>query len=93
MYVDRRESALAEAGEILIPMNAGMLDANHIRGEIGELLEGRIAGRSSDQEVTLFKSLGLAIEDLAAADVVLRNAAEQGIGQFIELGTAHDADG
>jgi ornithine cyclodeaminase len=93
MYVDRRESALAEAGEILIPMNAGMLDANHIRGEIGELLESRIAGRSSDDEVTLFKSLGLAIEDLAAADVVLRNAAEQGIGQFIELGTAHDADG
>jgi ornithine cyclodeaminase len=93
MYVDRQESALAEAGEILIPMAGGALDPSHIRGELGELLEGRIAGRTSAEEITLFKSVGLAIEDLAAADVVLRNAAEQGVGQFIELGTARDADG
>ena len=71
LYVDRMESALAEAGDILIPLTDGIIDRSHLEGEIGELLEGTIDGRSSPHEVTLFKSLGLAVQDLAAARVIL----------------------
>jgi ornithine cyclodeaminase len=93
VYVDRRESALAEAGDILVPIGEGAIGPGHIRGELGELLEGRVAGRGGDSEITLFKSLGLAIEDLAAADIVLRNAIRRNIGQPVELGSIRDAFG
>jgi ornithine cyclodeaminase len=93
VYVDRRESALAEAGDVLVPIAEGAIDPSHIRGELGELLEGRVRGRDVDADVTLFKSLGLAIEDLAAADIVLRNAVTEGAGQLVDFGTSHDAHG
>jgi ornithine cyclodeaminase len=93
VFVDRCESALNEAGDVLVPIGEGVIDAGHIRGELGDLLEGRIAGRRDAREVTLFKSLGLAIEDLAAADVVLRNAAAEGAGTLVDFGRSHDAHG
>ena len=71
MFVDRRESALNEAGDFLIPRNEGAIDNSHILGEIGEVLLGQIPGRTSPEQITLFKSLGLAIEDLAAAHHIL----------------------
>lgn len=74
-FVDRRESALREAGDLLAPLAAGIIVESHIRAELGELVTGRLAGRLAPQDITLFKSVGLAIEDLAAADVVLRRAA------------------
>lgn len=72
LYVDRRESALAEAGDVLIPMGEGLVDEGHIVGELGEVLEGRVPGRGEDGELTVFKSLGMAVQDLAAGDVILR---------------------
>ncbi len=86
LFVDRRESALHEAGDILIPMREGAIGADHIVGEIGEVLLGRILGRRDDDEVTLFKSLGLAVEDLAAAHRIHANAAAKGVGTTVDFG-------
>lgn len=86
LFVDRRESALNEAGDILMPMQEGAVGDKHIVGEIGEVLLGRVAGRTSDHEITLFKSLGLAVEDVAAAQQVYARALETGAGTAVELG-------
>ena len=76
-YVDRRESAMAEAGDFLIPREEGAVDDAHILGELGELLEGaavqgRVQGRTSPGDRTVFKSLGLAVQDLAAVAALVR---------------------
>jgi ornithine cyclodeaminase/alanine dehydrogenase-like protein (mu-crystallin family) len=86
LFVDRRESALAEAGDFLIPKNERAIGDDHIRAEIGELLVGSRPGRGSPEEITLFKSLGLAVEDVAAARVVHANATRTGAGTWVELG-------
>jgi alanine dehydrogenase len=67
VFVDSREAARAEAGDILLAEWERAIGENHVRGEIGEVFAGRIAGRTSSDEITLFKSLGLAIEDAATA--------------------------
>jgi ornithine cyclodeaminase len=74
LYVDRRESALNEAGDFLIPKKEGAISDDHILGEIGELLTGRVRGRQSADEVTLFKSLGIAVEDVASALLIYEKA-------------------
>jgi ornithine cyclodeaminase len=86
VFVDRRESALHEAGEVLIPIREGAIGPEHVLAELGEVLDGRAGGRRAAEEVTLFKSLGLAIEDVAAAHVVHSNAVRLGAGTRIELG-------
>lgn len=86
LFVDRIESALNEAGDFLIPKREGAITDDHIRGEIGDLLLGRVAGRTSPNEVTLFKSLGLAVEDLAAAHHIYVRAQETGAGTWVEFG-------
>ena len=86
LYVDRRESALHEAGDILIAKAEGALDDGHIIGELGDVLAECVEGRASAQEITLFESLGLAVEDLAAAHHVYQHAVEQGEGASVELG-------
>jgi ornithine cyclodeaminase len=86
LYVDRRESALAESGDVLIPIQEGAIEADHIVGELGELLLRRVPSRTSAREITLFKSLGIAIEDLAAAHHVMARAAAQGMGTVAPLG-------
>lgn len=86
MYVDRRESALAEAGDFLLARAEGVVADDHIIGEIGELLLGRIEGRTAPTDITLFESLGLAVEDVAAAQFLEQRATEQGAGLRIQLG-------
>lgn len=90
LFVDRRESALNEAGDFLIPRSEGALGDEHILGEIGEVLIGRCAGRGSNEEITLFESLGIAVEDLAAAHYLDRRAREKGVGTLVELGGSRD---
>lgn len=85
VYVDSRQAALAEAGDLVIPIEEGRWTADRIVGEIGELFARRVPGRSSREEITLFKSLGMAIEDVAAADLVFRRAAAVGIGRGLLL--------
>ena len=86
LFVDRRESAVNEAGDFLIPIQEGKITSASITGELGEILVGSVAGRSSAEEITLFKSLGLAIEDLASAHYLYEKASETGTGTFVELG-------
>jgi ornithine cyclodeaminase len=81
LFVDRRESTLNESGDLLL---AG-LGEEHIRAELGEVLVGARPGRADDAELTVFKSLGLAVEDLAAAELVVRKAREQGLGTEVEF--------
>jgi ornithine cyclodeaminase len=93
LYVDRRESALAEAGDFLIPKAEGAIGDDHIVGELGEILAGRLPARRSNEEVTLFKSLGIAIEDLAAAHLIHTRARAEGAGIAVDFGghrIAHD---
>jgi alanine dehydrogenase len=86
LFVDRRESALNEAGEFLIPRAEGAITDAHILGELGDVLLDRCAGRTGPSDVTLFKSLGIAVEDLAAAHWACQRARAEGVGIEIELG-------
>ena len=79
-YVDRRESAENEAYDFRDAIESGAVAPGHIRGEIGEVLIGAAPGRSSPEELTVFRSLGLAVEDLAAAEYVVRRARETDAG-------------
>jgi len=86
LYADRRESLLSESGEFLIPKGDGLFGDEHIVGEIGEVLLGTAPARTAPDEITLFKSLGIAIEDLAAAHHVYTKAKERGLGAWVEIG-------
>ncbi len=93
LFVDHRESALSEAGDFLLARGEGAVEDSHIRGELGHVLTGEIAGRTSPSDVTLFKSVGLAIEDVAAAQHIYSKARGSGLGKFVEFGGGrHDAD-
>ncbi|HEX2223152.1 MAG TPA: ornithine cyclodeaminase family protein [Thermoanaerobaculia bacterium] len=74
LFTDRRESLLAEAGDFLLARAEGQVTDDHISGELGDVLEGTVPGRRSGDEITLFKSLGIAVEDLAAGAHVYRKA-------------------
>jgi ornithine cyclodeaminase/alanine dehydrogenase-like protein (mu-crystallin family) len=79
-FVDRRESAVNEAGELLLAQSEGAVGDDHIQAELGEVLAGMHLGRVDEGELTVFKSVGIAVEDLAAADLVVRRARERGVG-------------
>ena len=89
LYVDRRESALNEAGEFLIPKQEGVIGDDHIVGEIGEILLGKVPARESAEEITLFKSLGIAIEDLASAHFIYTKAQGSDLGLWVDIGGRH----
>jgi ornithine cyclodeaminase/alanine dehydrogenase len=80
VVVDTMDAAMAEAGDILTPIEEGAITQEHIHGELGDVVTGKIAGRSGPGEITLFKSQGLAIQDVATAQLVYRAAKERGIG-------------
>lgn len=80
LFVDRRESALNEAGDFLLAVDETGIGPEHIRAELGELLEGVHPGRTHDAELTVFESLGIAVEDLAAAELCATRARERGLG-------------
>jgi ornithine cyclodeaminase/alanine dehydrogenase-like protein (mu-crystallin family) len=85
LFVDRRESTINESGDFLFAVREGLIDQSHIRAELGELLEGTAAGRTSEDEITLFKSLGLAVEDLAAAAFLYEKARREGRGHWVDF--------
>ena len=86
LFVDSRVSALNEAGDVIIPLHEGEIAPEHIVAELGELVIGAKPGRRDQREITLFKSLGLAVEDIAAAQHVHAKALERGAGIIIDLG-------
>lgn len=91
LFVDRRESTLNEAGDFLLAKKEGAVGDDHIVGELGELLLGTKPGRRAKDEITLFKSLGIAIEDLASAHHIYTKASQLGVGTKVELGGTRHA--
>ena len=85
LFTDRRESLENEAGEYRRALERGVIDGDHLRAEIGEVLIGGHPGRTSEDEITLFRSLGLAVEDIAAGRLVYERALERGIGIEVDL--------
>lgn len=85
VFVDSRTGALAEAGDLLIPIKEGAIDASHIAGELGDVFGGRIPGRRTATEITVFKSLGMAVEDVTAARLAFERASERGLGRGFVL--------
>jgi alanine dehydrogenase len=81
VFVDSRTGAFAEAGDVVIPINEGAFGREHIAGELGELAAGTVAGRQNRNQVTIFKSLGMAVEDVAAAQLAMTRATEKGLGR------------
>src|SRR6202022_1394439 len=79
-FVDSRTSARAEAGELKHAMDAGLVSDSHILGEIGDVLTGSIVGRTGDHDITVYKSLGVAAQDLAAAHVIYERPVRDGSG-------------
>ena len=84
VVIDQMESALEEAGDLLCPMRAGLIDQSHFETEIGNVMLGLSEGRRNAKEITLFKSVGVAIQDLCAASSALENAKKLGLGSLIE---------
>jgi ornithine cyclodeaminase/alanine dehydrogenase-like protein (mu-crystallin family) len=84
-FVDRRESTQNEAGDYLDALEQGAIGPDHIKGELGEVLIGAKPGRQGDGELTIFRSMGLAVEDLAAAEYVVGRARETGTGTTVEF--------
>lgn len=84
LFVDSRAAALVESGDVVLGIQEGRFSADHIVAEIGELVNGA-TGRQTDTEITIFKSLGMAVEDVTAADLAYRRALERGIGQRLEF--------
>jgi alanine dehydrogenase len=80
VVVDSKEAVLAEAGDLIVPIKEGRISEAHVYAELGELITGAKQGRSSDSEITLFKSVGLALQDAAAAARTYKLAKEKGIG-------------
>lgn len=85
LVVDQREACMEEAGDVLIPMAEGLFGEDHIAAELGEVVTGMIPGRTDDQQVTLFKSVGLAVQDVVAAARVYEAATRDGQGQRVSL--------
>jgi alanine dehydrogenase len=85
LFVDSRGGALAEAGDVLIPIGEGAFDSSHIAGELGDVIGKRAPGRQSAGEITIFKSLGMAVEDVAAASLAFEKASERGLGRVFVL--------
>jgi ornithine cyclodeaminase/alanine dehydrogenase-like protein (mu-crystallin family) len=85
VYVDGRMAAQTEAGDIVIPIAEGAMTYDHVVGEIGAVLLGKAPGRMSAADITVFKSVGMAVQDAVTAPIVYRRAIEQGLGQHVEL--------
>lgn len=83
-FTDYRESALVLAGEFIRAKESGLVSDDHVRGSVGDVLEGKIAGRTDASDITVFKSLGMVAEDLVSADFVLAEAERKGLGQVID---------
>jgi ornithine cyclodeaminase/alanine dehydrogenase-like protein (mu-crystallin family) len=85
VVVDQRQAAWAEAGDLVIPRDHGLINEQHVVGELGEVVLEQIAGRTSSKEITLFKSVGNAVQDVAVAALAYARAREQELGTEVSL--------
>ena len=80
VFVESREAVLSEAGDLIIPIKGGLFAEKIITGELGELVAGKVEGRKSDEEITLFKTVGIGVQDAVAAGEIYKRAVEQNVG-------------
>lgn len=85
VVVDSRKAALSEAGDLIVPLQDGSITAHHIAAELGEIVAGSHPGRTTASQITFFKSVGVAVQDAAAASIALANAQELDLGTTIRL--------
>lgn len=85
VFTDKTEQVLQEAGDFVIPINQGLYKSDNIIGEIGDVITGKIAGRNSNSDITLFKSVGIALEDVAVARTIYDLAVQKGLGQEVSF--------
>jgi alanine dehydrogenase len=85
LYVDSRAAAVVESGDVVMGISEGRFTVSHLQGELGEVVLGRVPGRTAADQITIFKSLGMAVEDVVAADLVFRRAVETGAGTELTL--------
>lgn len=85
VVIDHRTASLSEAGDLLIPLHQGLMKQDHIYAELGEIIAGSKPGRESETEITLFKSVGVAVQDIATATRALANAERMGLGVTVTL--------
>ena len=90
LYTDCRESCENEAGDYRLPLAEGAITASHLLGELGDVLIGKVAGRRTPDDVTLYESLGIALEDLASAHFIHARAQATGAGTWLEWGGPAD---
>ncbi len=84
VVVDSREAAWEEAGDLIQPREAGLIDEDHVLAELGELVTRNVTIRQNDEQITLFKSVGVAIQDTVAAQIAVENAQRDGLGQAVD---------
>ena len=85
VFVDSRSAVLAESGDLIQPIQAGLFGEDHVQAELGEIILGHKPGRQSMEEITYFKSVGVAVQDAAAAQLALENARKLGLGQEVQF--------
>jgi len=85
VFVDQLKTALAEAGDLVQSIQSGDIKRGHIAGEIGQVFNGDLPGRRSQDEVTLFKSVGNTVQDLVAAQLIVQRALDAGLGQQVDF--------
>ena len=85
VVVDERTAMWAEAGDLVMPIQAGEITESHIHAELGEIVSGQKPGRTSPEQITLFKSVGNAVQDAVSTGIVLRNAAAKQLGTYVNL--------
>lgn len=85
VYVDTRDGALNESGDFIIPIAEGKYSADRVKGELGEVIAGKVPGRESEEEITVFKTTGSAVLDVVTARRIYESAVRQGIGEVLEF--------
>jgi ornithine cyclodeaminase/alanine dehydrogenase-like protein (mu-crystallin family) len=85
VVVDSREAAWEEAGDLIVPLQTGLITEAHIHAELGEIVAGLKAGRTSPEQITFFKSVGVAVQDAISGRIALANAVAQGLGTEVDL--------
>lgn len=85
VFADMKEHTLAETGDLITPITQGIITADHVVGELGELVDGTVTGRENDEQLTFFKSVGNAVQDMVVGSTAVARAREQGLGTAFEL--------
>ena len=85
IYVDTKDGAINESGDLITPIKNGLINKEKINGELGEVINGLIKGRENDDEMTFFKTTGSAVLDLVAAQKIYEMAKAKGVGQMVDL--------